>query len=300
MASRSRPAIRAVLIDLSGTVHIGSNPTPRAVEALQCLRSCRPAVPFRFCSNTSKESTADVIKRLRKIGFEIHDDPSMQRMEVWTSVGAVAQMLRAKQLKRPFFILSESTRKECASLLPPTSHDAPYDSVVIGLSPALLDYDNLTTAFRILVGEHDLSSPKNAPNERAVPLIATHKAKYIQSSGGLSLGPGPFVEALENASGVKAEIVGKPTRAFFEAVIDDMGLDPSNQAAGKVVIIGDDIQADLGGGAVELGLWRVLVKTGKYRSGDESRPGVEPPDEIFDSFAGFVDSLLVDTSRARL
>jgi len=36
------------------------------------------------------------------------------------------------------------------------------------------------------------------------------------------------------------------------------------------------------------------VKTGKYRSGDETRPGVVPPDEIFDSFAGFIDSLLLD------
>lgn len=162
---------------------------------------------------------------------------------------------------RPFFLLSESARKECISLLPPTSQGTPYDSVVIGLAPALLDYDNLTTAFRILVGEHDLSSPKNAANKRPVPLIATHKAKYVQSSGGLSLGPGPFVQALENASGVKAEIVGKPTRAFFEAVIDDMGLHQSNPVVGKVAIIGDDIQADLGGGAIELGLWRVLGKS---------------------------------------
>lgn len=163
---------------------------------------------------------------------------------------------------RPFFLLSESARKECASLLPPNLHETPYDSVVIGLAPALLDYGNLTTAFRILVGEHDLaSSSKTVSNERTIPLIATHKAKYLQSSSGLSLGPGPFVEALENASGVKAEIVGKPTRAFFEAVIDDMALDQSNQAVGKVVIIGDDIQADLGGGAIELGLWRVLGKS---------------------------------------
>lgn len=100
VSSSSRPHIRALLIDLSGTIHIGTNQTPRAVEALQRLRSFRPAIPFRFCSNTSKESTADVINRLREIGFEIHADPSMQKQEVWTSVGAVAQMLRMKQLKQ--------------------------------------------------------------------------------------------------------------------------------------------------------------------------------------------------------
>jgi hypothetical protein len=52
-------------------------------------------------------------------------------------------------------------------------------------------------------------------------LIATHKAKYFQTESGLSLGPGPFVVALENASDARAHVVGKPTKEFFQMVIDD-------------------------------------------------------------------------------
>ena len=37
-----------------------------------------------------------------------------------------------------------------------------------------------------------------------------------------------------------------------------------------------------------------LVRTGKYRQGDETKKGVVPPDEICDSFSSFVDSLLQD------
>lgn len=176
---------------------------------------------------------------------------------------------------------------------------ADYDSVVIGLAPSLLSYAHLNTAFRIL-----LSSPSK-------PFIATHKAKYIraasekkdksqaQDSASLSLGPGPFVAAIENATGVHAEVVGKPSRAFFETVIDSFGAENSpdsssdgSRETSKIAIVGDDVETDLGGGAVELGLWRVLVKTGKYRPGDESRQGVVPPDEVFETFADFVDSLL--------
>jgi ribonucleotide monophosphatase NagD (HAD superfamily) len=85
-----------------------------------------------------------------------------------------------------------------------------------------------------------------------------------------SLGPGPFVTALENASGVEANVpvVGKPTRGFFETVrvIGSFGLadEPelggggigsgSCTAIGKIAVIGDDVEADLGEGAVELGL----------------------------------------------
>src|SRR6201999_2468449 len=75
-----------------------------------------------------------------------------------------------------------------------------------------------------------------------VPLIATHRARYIGASdGALSLGPGPFVAALENATGKTAEIVGKPERKFFELVLGSLGSDLQRQE-GLVAVIGDDIQ----------------------------------------------------------
>ncbi|CAG8782321.1 13138_t:CDS:2, partial [Cetraspora pellucida] len=73
---------------------------------------------------------------------------------------------------------------------------------------------------------------------------------------GLSLGPGPFVSALEYAcDGVKAIVIGKPERTFFESALKDMGL---LEKANQVIMIGDDIAQDLGGGAKELGLIRYL------------------------------------------
>jgi len=43
---------------------------------------------------------------------------------------------------------------------------------------------------------------------------------------------------------------------------------------------------------VELGLWRILVKTGKYRPGDELRRDLQPPDEVHECIAAFVDDFL--------
>ena len=221
--------------------------------------------------------------------------------------------------------------------------------MVVGLAPAFFDYEHLNTAFRILKGEMSASNRLEQPPW----LIATHRAKYIQSSEGkLSLGPGPFIAALENAAGpnIPTKVVGKPEADFFKMVINDFGdlhafgktdrAHSPDSPQPRIVVIGDDVEADLGGGAVELGLWRVLgkhsfrktfsvgillehcpgflcknisiclsgplrgcaelladywhviVKTGKYRVGDESRLGIVPPDEVWDSFASFVDSLL--------
>lgn len=67
--------------------------------------------------------------------------------------------------------------------------------------------------------------------------------------------------ALEYAAGVKAEVVGKPTRAFFELALGRLR---EGEAGDKgirdedVAIVGDDVENDLGAGARELGLQRIL------------------------------------------
>ena len=66
------------------------------------------------------------------------------------------------------------------------------------------------------------------------PLIAVHKVRYYKRGDGLALGPGPFVTALEFASDVKAEVVGKPHPSFFAHALNEMGCDPQS-----AVMIGD-------------------------------------------------------------
>ncbi|KAJ7660389.1 HAD-like domain-containing protein [Mycena polygramma] len=299
-AARPRPALRALLIDLSGTLHVGSTPTQGAVDAFRRLQDS--GMPHRLCSNTSKESTSDVSARLRGLGFNLKaannadSEPRNPSREIWTSIAAVGRVMQDMDIHRPYLLLSDSARSELQSdASSPDEHPdtIPFDAVVVGLCPARLDYAHLNTAFRILAREH------SARSERQPVLIAAHTSRFLESStGGLVLGPGPFVAALEHAvPGVKAHVVGKPSRAFFEAAINDVDADAdASSTEGRVAIIGDDVEADLGGGACELGLWRVLVRTGKYRPGDESRTS-PPPDEVVDSFSAFVDSLDLATAR---
>ncbi|CAG8467391.1 2994_t:CDS:2 [Acaulospora colombiana] len=172
---------------------------------------------------------------------------------------------------RPLLFLEEDALEDFSGV--PT--EEPNDSVVIGLSPTNFRYDMLNKAFRILI------------NSKDAPLIAVHKGKYYAEQDGLSMGPGAFVEALEYSSGVKSTVVGKPEKAIYEMAIEDMGLKGQEK---HVVMIGDDIWQDLGGGAKELGMIRYLVKTGKYRSGDESRdPTI---DGVFENFEKAVDRIV--------
>lgn len=82
--------------------------------------------------------------------------------------------------------------------------------------------------------------------------------------------------ALEYASGKTAALLGKPAPAIFRATLDSVGC-----RAAEAVMIGDDVDSDVNG-AIEAGLAGILVRTGKYRPGDESclKPGGVVVDDI--------------------
>ncbi|NWU97643.1 HDHD2 protein, partial [Upupa epops] len=102
------------------------------------------------------------------------------------------------------------------------------------------------------------------------PLIAIHKARYFKKKDGLSLGPGPFVVGLEYATDSKATVVGKPEKTFFLEALRGTDCAPE-----EAVMIGDDCRDDVGG-AQNVGMRGILVKTGKYRPADEDKINPAP------------------------
>ena len=74
---------------------------------------------------------------------------------------------------------------------------------------------------------------------------------------------------LEYATGREATVFGKPAPAFFGAALAGLGC-----AADRAVMIGDDVEADVAG-AMACGIAGILVRTGKYRAGDENL--IDPP-----------------------
>lgn len=157
-------------------------------------------------------------------------------------------------------MLSPSAQEEFAHI---QTKQGTYDSVILGLHPPSLSYEPLNKAFRVLKGE-PVSFDSTSETKRAASLIAPHASLFQQSEetedlpAGLSLGIGPFVKALEASSGVQAELVGKPTRRFFELAIKRMQEVHGWDGKGSIGIVGDDVNNDLGAGAKELGLKRIL------------------------------------------
>ncbi|KDE08860.1 hypothetical protein, variant [Microbotryum lychnidis-dioicae p1A1 Lamole] len=203
----------------------------------------------------------------------------VRESELFTSLSAVRQIVVSENLK-PFYLLSPDALSDFPT--PSSTSLQDLDSVIIGLSLSSFDYPTLNKAFRLLAGERDPSSSSagSGPEDTAIDdkkpqprLIATHRALYVRDKdGSLSLGPGGFVTALEESSGVKAEVVGKPERKFFELALESLALEGiSPDEWPQVGMVGDDYRQDTGLVVQNLGLHRFLVHTGKYRPGDERR-----------------------------
>ena len=114
------------------------------------------------------------------------------------------------------------------------------------------DYEVLNRAFRRLMD--------------GAELIALQKNRYWETAEGLSLDAGPFVAALEYATGREAEVIGKPSPAFFELALGELGV-----SADRAAMVGDDVEADVGG-AMDAGLAGILVTHRQVPGG--SGPGV--------------------------
>ncbi|KAK2818956.1 hypothetical protein Q5P01_024517 [Channa striata] len=252
-----RRALKAVLIDLSGTLHIEDTAVPGAQEALNRLRQASVAV--KFVTNTTKESKRTLLERLQRLNFDLKEK------EIFTSLSAARSLLEQKQ-HRPLLLVEDGALEDFTGI-----DTTEPNAVVIGLAPDHFNYQTLNKAFRMILD--------------GAPLIAIHKARYYKRKDGLALGPGPFVTGLEYATDCKAVVVGKPERTFFTQALSDLGCSP-----GEAIMIGDDARDDVGG-AQNAGMLGILVKTGKYREGDENK--INPPPHLTcDSFPDAVEYIL--------
>lgn len=231
---------QAVLLDISGVLHEDAVPLAGAVEAVQRLQASDMAL--RFVTNTSRKTAATVYAELLEMGFAV------ERQQIFTAPVAIKDYLRQHRL-RPYLLIHDNLVPEFEGL---DRHDP--NAVVVCDAEQRFDYAHLDDAFQLL-------------QDRA-PLLAVGTNRYFRRQGRLHLDAGPFVKALEYAADTRALILGKPAGGFFRAVLEDVGVE-----AADALMVGDDAEADVAA-AMAAGLQGCLIKSGKYRDGDESRaPG---------------------------
>jgi len=242
--------IRAVLLDLAGVVYQGDQPLPGAVDAVASLRQA--GLRLRFLTNTTRMPRRALLSRLNDMGISIADE------ELFTPAQAASAWLSARQLS-PHLLIHPALQEDFANL--PASGT---EAVVIGDAADGFTFAALNAAFRkLLAGAEFLALARNR--------------SFKDEDGELSLDTGAFVSALEYAAQREAIVLGKPAPDFFKAALSSTEIDGK-----EAVMVGDDAEADVAG-ALLAGIGSaLLVRSGKYRPGDETRVEPRPSEAVAD------------------
>lgn len=253
--------VKGLLIDLDGVIYVGDTPIDGARNAIAFL--VQNDIPFRFLSNTTRKSRRTIAGKLAAMGFEIPEE------HIFTPpLAAIAHM--RKTGRNRYHLLTTGDVDQDFNDIGLNDGTGLVDYVILGDAGDAVTYNSLNRAFRQLMG--------------GAELIALERDRYWLSGDGLALSAGPFVTALEFATGKKATVVGKPSRAFFELALQEIGLHRD-----QVAMIGDDIVTDIEG-AQAAGIRGILVRTGKFREQDLTPGGIIPWKTI-DSIAGIKEIL---------
>jgi HAD superfamily hydrolase (TIGR01458 family) len=251
--------IHGVLFDLDGVLYVDSQPVPGAVKAIEKIRASGRTC--RFITNTSTLSLTTLEKKIRALGFPV------ERSEIISAPQAALRLLRTTGM-RAHLLLEDDVKADFAGIPQASMEDA--EALVLGDTGAVWTHDCLDRMFNAIM--------------RGARLIAVHKNRFWQTERGLRMDIGGLVASLEYCAGVQAWVMGKPSADFFAFALRDMGLPPE-----QAVIVGDDIDADIGGGQ-SAGLHGILVRTGKFRP-SQLETGAVRPDWIIDSIADLPDLL---------
>ncbi|MEV7175261.1 HAD-IIA family hydrolase [Kitasatospora sp. NPDC093679] len=264
MRHRTTTTVSAALIDIDGVLTVSWNPLPGAVEALERLREM--GLPFLLLTNTTSRTRASIAAALAGAGFPVSAE------SVLTAPGATAAFLAERYPgARCMLLNSGDVREDLTGVALAEDDEAPegpqgedVDVVLVGGAGPEFGYRALNRAFGHL--------------QRGARLVAMHRNLYWRTDRGLQLDGGAFLSGLEQASGRRAEVVGKPAATFFTGALARLGVE-----ADRTLMVGDDIESDVLA-AQRCGIGGVLVRTGKFQD-RALRDADGTPDHVIDSVA---------------
>lgn len=250
---------RLVCIDVDGTISDRfREPTVPGVPA--ALEAIREHFAMKLVTNTTSLSHAALAGLLRQQGLLA--DPS----ELTTPATTARRVLTARGAESGVLLVEEAAREDFGWF----REDRAGKAVLLATEAHSLTIADLQPAFRLLLD--------------GASLYTLQQNRYFRKGDGLVTDLGPVAAFLAYASGREILNLGKPSALLFEALARDAGC-----ALDEVVMVGDDAEFDASG-SVALGMRGILVRTGKYRGGDEQRFD-PPPTATLDSVADLPDWL---------
>lgn len=225
------------IIDIDGTLLNGSEPQQDAVEFMAKLNKTN--IEYLLMTNSIK-NPMEQVERLKTAGIIISEK------KILNPIVAINKYLEDKKISRVKIIGSEAEINQINA----KSVVKKYELVI------LLDFEKSNTSYNDL--QKLLEDIHNG-----IEVITASASLYYLKNGIKTIDTGSFVKILEEISQVTIQNFGKPSKMYFDIASNILNTKPNN-----ICVIGDDWSTDIKG-ANDFGAKSILIKTGKYKNGDE-------------------------------
>ncbi len=224
---------QGLLIDMDGVVYGGEKLIPGADDFIGKL--LKQSIPFMFMTNNSQRSPLEAVRKLKKLGIDVTEK------HIYTSAMATAKFLSAQEPNGTVYALGEGG-------LLTSLHDH-------GLRMVTTDPDF------VVLGEgrnFTLDMVQNAIDMilAGARFITTNRDPSPKKKGWNNLGIAATTAMIEEATGRRAFVVGKPGPVMMRSARKALGLETA-----ETTVIGDTMDTDIQGG-VQMGYKTILVLSG--------------------------------------
>jgi len=252
---KSLDGIKAVFLDLDGTIYLGDELIDGAVEFLN--RCEERGVQRFFLSNNSSKSVTEYLAKLHGLGIPAEAN------DVLLSTHDLLSWLGKEGVTKTYLVGTEGMRSMLEEAGVSTRSNEP-QYVVLGYDTQI-NYEKLATASIHL--------------HNGIPLVASHPDMVCPSPDGGLPDVGAYLALFKATTGVEPNhICGKPNAGMILHKIEELGLQPSDCA-----MVGDRLYTDMEM-AARAGVVGVLVLSGEATL-DDLEAAAQTPDVVVGSVA---------------
>mgnify|MGYP005722872205 CR=1 FL=1 len=231
--------IDAVFLDLDGTIYLGGNLIPGAMDFLN--RCQERGIKRFFLSNNSSRSVQQYLKKLAGFGIPATEE------DVLLSTHDLLSWLKNANVSQIWLVGTEGMRKMLEQRGITTNSSKP-QYVVLGYDTEI-SYDKISQASIFL--------------HAGVPLVASHPDMVCPSPDGGLPDVGAYLAMFKATTGKDPEhITGKPNAGMILHKIEELGLLPE-----RCAMVGDRLYTDIAM-ANRAGCVGILVLSGEATMAD--------------------------------
>ncbi|MCP4199945.1 MAG: HAD-IIA family hydrolase [Proteobacteria bacterium] len=248
------------IFDLDGTVYLGEEVLPGAIQGIAELRSRGKRV--LFVSNKPLEPRNAYAAKLTGLGIPTEEDDIITSAYVLgrhladtnpaLNLYVIGELALIEELRGHGLQVVEGPEQDPKGVIDAGSIDA----VVVAFDRTL-DYRKLNTAYQAL--------------RQGARFFATNADKTCPMPGGAIPDAGATIAALEHISGRTVELVaGKPSSLMLAVALERLGLPAAN-----CIMVGDRLETDIRMGQ-EAGMVTAVVLTGVIGREDLAEAAIQP------------------------